>query len=37
VIAEKRPPALRRWPRVGHMYRATVDWATSKPSLSNSP
>src|SRR5260221_4534040 len=20
-----------------HMYRATVDWATSKPSLSNSP
>jgi hypothetical protein len=20
-----------------HIYRATVDWATSKPSLSNSP
>jgi hypothetical protein len=34
VIAEKRSPALRRW---RHMCRATVDWATSKPSLSNSP
>ena len=37
VIAEKGLPALRRWPSRRFMYLATVDWATSKPSLSSSP
>jgi hypothetical protein len=37
MVAEKRSPALRRWPPAAAHIAATVDWATSKPSLRSSP
>jgi hypothetical protein len=37
VIADERLPALRRRSASSHLYLATVDWALSIPSLSNSP
>jgi hypothetical protein len=37
VVAQKGPPALARRSPASHLYFATVDWATSMPSLRSSP
>src|SRR5476649_965406 len=37
MVAEKRPPALRWWPPTAAHILSDRHWATSKPSLSNSP